>query len=219
MGTGDNNSKELQPQRVRANAYALLGRLLAAPPDAAMLTRLANIEPPPSADATAPLALHWSALRAAATGADSQGLEREYHHLFIGLGHGEVIPYASHHLTGFLNDRPLALLRGDLQALGFERQAGVCEPEDHVAALLEVMSLLAEVSAEDNQDKQTRFFERHIATWMPMFFADLASAPSARFYRAASRFGAAFLAIEGELLQVPTSRPLVATSKAQPEPY
>ena len=51
--------------------------------------------------------------------------------LFIGVGRGELLPYASYYLTGFLHERPLARLREDLAALGIERAEGVAEPEDH----------------------------------------------------------------------------------------
>ena len=110
-------------------------------------------------------------------------------------------PYCSWYLTGFVMDKPLAVLRADLAALGFERRDDVKEPEDHAAALLETMALLA-ASAEHGVDVQRRFFDRHVATWMGTFFADLQSAESARFYRAVGRFGDRFMKFETQYLSI-----------------
>ena len=44
---------------------------------------------------------------------------REYNILFIGVGRGEVLPYASYYLTGFLHEKPLADLRAKCAALAF----------------------------------------------------------------------------------------------------
>ena len=62
-----------------------------------------------------------AARRAATTSAEAA--EREYFDLFVGVGRGELLPYASYYLTGFLNERPLARVREDLAALGIERDA------------------------------------------------------------------------------------------------
>ncbi|MEI9806344.1 MAG: molecular chaperone TorD family protein [Pseudolabrys sp.] len=42
-------------------------------------------------------------------------VEREFFNLFIGVGRGELMPYGSFYLTGFLHERPLARLREDLK--------------------------------------------------------------------------------------------------------
>jgi TorA maturation chaperone TorD len=54
------------------------------------------------------------------------------------MSRGELLPYGSYYLTGFLNERPLARLREDLQALCIERVEKQCEPEDHAAILCEI---------------------------------------------------------------------------------
>ena len=82
--------------------------------------------------------------REAASDADAERVEREFFDLFIGLGRGELLPYGSYYLTGFLHERPLARLRDDLAALGIERAEGNVEPEDHAAILCEIMAGLAE---------------------------------------------------------------------------
>ena len=182
---------------VRANTYSLLGALLAAPPRREHFDLLANIDIP----STDGLGGAWSVLRHAAEHADVEAVDDEYHDLFIGVGRGELIPYCSWYLTGFMMDRPLAVLRSDLAALGFERQDGVKEPEDHAAALLQTMALIV-ASPEHGIDVQRRFFDRHVATWMRAFFADLQTADSARFYRSVGQFGDQFMAFDMQYLSI-----------------
>ena len=134
--------------------------------------------------------------------ADPGELAREYHALFIGLGSGEILPYASRYLAGYLHDRPLADLRDDLARLGFERRPEVREPEDHAAAICEVMALIVADAAPDELDEQRQFFSRHIAPWMQTLFADLANAHSARFYQAVGTLGRKLMEIEGRYLGV-----------------
>ena len=56
-------------------------------------------------------ASRMSRSREAAAETSVERIEREYFDLFIGLGRGELLPYASYYLTGFLHERPLARLR------------------------------------------------------------------------------------------------------------
>jgi len=181
----------------RADVYALLGALLAGPPDAAFLKQLRQIPAAASTEDNT-LTAAWATLKIAATRAEPEALKEEYHDLFIGLGRGELVPYGSWYVTGFLMEKPLAELRIDLQRFGLERQASVHEPEDHAGALCETMSLLV-LSREDVSTEQQRaFFERHVAPWMGRFFGDLASAKAARFYRAVGLLGERFMDIERE---------------------
>ena len=182
---------------VRANTYGLLATLLAGPPRQEIFDLLASIDPP-SGDG---LGTAWRELMRAAERADVEGVDDEYHDLFIGVGRGELIPYGSWYRTGFVMDKPLAVLRSDLAALGFERRDEVKEPEDHAAALLETMALIA-ASPEHDFDVQRRFFDRHVATWMRTFFADLQTADSARFYRAVGQFGERFMTFETQYLSI-----------------
>jgi len=181
---------------VRANAYSLLARLLASPPDESVLGLLRGIDP--VGDADADMAGAWQALRLAAERADVAALDDEYHDLFIGIGRGELVPYGSWYLTGFMMDQPLALLRADLAALGFERQDEVREPEDHVAALCEVMAMLA--GEGEPIDVQQRFFQRHVEGWITTFCLDLQRAKTARFYRAVGALAEAFFSVERKYL-------------------
>lgn len=183
--------------QVRAHTYGLLGALLAGAPAADLLQLLAGVEAA-SQDKDAAFADAWQQLAIAADRADPGAVAEEYQELFIGLGRGEVVPYGSWYMTGFLMDKPLAVLRGDLAALGFERQEGVSEPEDHAAALCETMAML--VSEGHGHEAQRRFFDNHMGPWMGKFFRDLDAANSAAFYRAVGQFGEQFMEFESGYL-------------------
>ena len=175
----------------RAREYALLAALLAGPPDAAMLRRLARIE----SDKT-PLGLAHQALAEAAAAANAAAVAREYFELFIGVGRGELLPYGSYYLTGFLHERPLARLRAELADLGIERVEGQSEPEDHAAILCEVMAGLITGEFAVPVERQQYFFDRHLALWIRRFFADLEAANAADFYRPVGMVGLVFVEIE-----------------------
>lgn len=184
----------------RANAYALLGNLLARAPDAHVLGLLHQIQVP--ANEGRGMAGAWGMLRLAAEQTRADSAADEYFNLFIGIGRGELVPYASWYLTGFLMERPLALLRIDLEALGFERREGVCEPEDHAAALCETMAMI--IGGEEIPlEVQRAFFQRHVAPWMSRFFRDLQQAEAARFYSAVGLVGERFIELEGQYLSMP----------------
>ncbi len=135
-----------------------------------------------------------------ASAATVSELDDEFHDLFIGLGRGEVVPYASWYLTGFLMEKPLAALRHTLGHLGIERQAHVYEPEDHAAALCETMAVLICNADEFGFDNQCEFFRRHVEPWMGRFFGDLQQSKSARFYRVVGQLGEHFVDFERNYL-------------------
>jgi TorA maturation chaperone TorD len=190
-----------QPDEVdaaRAGEYALLARLLARAPDAALLARIAKLR----GDAT-PLGVAHASLAQAAVGGIAEKIAREFFDLFIGIGRGELLPYGSYYLTGFLNERPLARLREDLQALGIERVEGQCEPEDHAAILCEVMAGLVGGQLPAPVERQRQIFAKHLAPWIGRFFADLAVADAADFYRQVGTVGRLFFEIETEAFALP----------------
>jgi len=180
---------------LRAQTWALLASLLRQPPAAAMLDGIAASEPGADDDER-PLASAWRDLRDAAAAADAARIDDEFHDLFIGVGRGELVPYASWYRTGFLMDRALVSLRQDLQLLGFERNADVHEPEDHVSAVAEVMAMLADPAEDHDASTQALFFREHVDSWMPALFEDLRNARCADFYLSVGRLGEAFLAFE-----------------------
>ena len=197
---GDVAEREIdEVDAARAQEYALLALLFARTPDAQLLGRLAALKADPT-----PLGLAHAGLAAAAREADVAAVEREYFNLFIGLGRGELVPYGSYYLTGFLHERPLARLRGDLAALGIARAEGNAEPEDHIATLCEVMAGLCGGRFDAPAGSDQRMFERHLAPWAGRFFADLEAATEARFYRAVGSLGRTFMAIETEAYALPS---------------
>jgi len=183
----------------RAEMYVLLGTLLAGPPDEATLEMLLDIDAG-EPDATLMTSI-WQSLQASAREADAEQLVEEYFNLFIGLGRGELVPYASFYIHGFLMEKVLASLRNELQRLGFELQEGISEPEDHVAALCETMGMIISESGL-SLEEQSAFFEAYVASWMGEFFAELRDAESADFYRAVAQLGQQFLEIESQYLSM-----------------
>jgi TorA maturation chaperone TorD len=183
----------LEPEvQARADLYGLLAALLRAVPTADLVGNLAGLAIDDGADDFSRALL---ALRLAAREVPLPEIDDEYHALFIGLGRGELVPYGSWYLTGFLMEAPLGELRRDLERLGFGRQEGVCEPEDHIAALCEVMTMLVGDTGAC-LDTQRAFFDRHLGSWADRFFRDLENAEAAVFYRAVGRLGQAFVDLE-----------------------
>ena len=177
----------------RANEYRLLASLLAKAPSRGLLDQLANI----SGDTTK-LGRAHAVLAQAAAGADADTLAREYFELFVGVGRGELLPYASYYLTGFLQEQPLAKVRDDMAAMGIAPAEGLSEPEDHIAILCEIMAGLALRRFDVDLATERRFFERHLRPWAAGFFADLETAASAHFYRNVGSLGRLFMEIEAQ---------------------
>jgi TorA maturation chaperone TorD len=189
-GAGDGDDIEI----ARSLEYALLASLLLGAPDAPGLARLARLQ----GDAATPLGTAHVALARAAASATAEAVKREYFDVFLGVGRGDVVPYASYYLTGFLNERPLARLRQDMKHLGLERSEGHGDPEDHLGTLCEIMSGFAAGRFEAPPATQDDFFARHLAPWAGRFFADLEKAESARFYRPVGTLGRIFVEIEAK---------------------
>jgi TorA maturation chaperone TorD len=187
-----------QEQQYRAAAYGMLAALLRDVPDAALMSQVAKFSGVDEGGDE--MALSMSLLGLAAERCSIESVNDEYHALFIGIGRGELLPYGSFYLTGFLMEKPLGDLRDDLDRLGYEREAEVHEPEDHVAALCEVMAML--IQDGSSIDTQRVFFVSHINTWFKQFFTEMSAADNAVFYKAVARFGAAFLEIEKRYLSV-----------------
>ena len=177
---------------IRAGHYRLLSMVLAKAPTSGLLSQIGALQ-----GDTTPLGQAYNALAGAAASAEAERVSREFFELFVGVGRGELLPYASFYLTGFLNERPLAELRADLVALGIARAEGNFDPEDHIATICEVMAGLAmgSIAAQGPVTEQS-FFDRHLAPWAAQFFDDLAIAPSADFYRPLAEIGRLWIDIE-----------------------
>ncbi len=192
------NPAEFDDAALRSNTYSLLARLLRATPDSEVLSVLSSITS--NQQQHSDLELGWHLLKLSAIHAKPEELDDEFHKLFIGLGHGEVIPYGSWYLTGYLMDRPLAKLRYDLAQLGIERQDNVSESEDHIAAVCESMTIL--INNASSFPVQQKFFRAHLAGWLTRCFSDIEHAPSANFYKAVGQLGGHFIELEKRYLDI-----------------
>ncbi|MDH4050616.1 MAG: molecular chaperone TorD family protein [Rubrivivax sp.] len=191
----------------RAELYGLLATLWLAPPDEALLTqfRVAVTEAPQRGGL---LETAWQDLVAALRATDAAAAVAEYDTLFGGVGKPEVFLYGSFYVSGFLNERPLALLRDELARLGLTRDADRGETEDHIAFLLEVMRYLiaGDGSAGDegvdlgvsNLESQRRFFRAQLQPWFETLCDTVQAHPRAATWRAVASFTRAFLQVEAQ---------------------
>lgn len=184
-----------EEDQLRAGWYALLAQLLSREPGEQLLVMLRGLEGDDS-----DLGKGIRALAAAARGTTVETAKQEYFDLFIGIGQGELLPYASYYLTGFLHEKPLGRLRGDMVKLQIARADDVTEPEDHIASLCEMMSglITGAFGAPADLTEQRSFFDTHIGCWAPRFFEDLQAAKSAVLYMPVGTIGRQFLAVESQ---------------------
>ena len=178
---------------MRANLYALLGNLLFQRPSAQTLQSLTVL----TGDNTE-MGKAFNTLAKLAKSTDLQEVQEEYDGLFIGMGRGELLPYGSYYLTGFLNEKPLAKLRNSMSDLSIERQEDVTEPEDHIGSLFEMMSglILGNYGSPASITKQKEFYSTHIESWAGHFFSDLESAKLSKLYQPVGTIGRLFVEIE-----------------------
>ncbi|MEM6887931.1 MAG: molecular chaperone TorD family protein [Pseudomonadota bacterium] len=189
----------VEEDRLRADLYNFLGVLLARPADQMLLAQTAEL----SGDES-PLGQAISGLARVAKVSKPKAVIREFNALFIGLGRGELLPYASYYLTGFLNEKPLAKLRQDMAALSVTRANNVFEPEDSIASLMETMGglIVGRFGSLVPLERQRTFFQNHIALWAPHFFSDLESAKTSVFYASVGAVGREFMTIEKEAFRM-----------------
>lgn len=189
-----------EEDRLRADLYNYLGLVLSGPPDQMLLDQTAGLS---GDEGELGQAINTLAKMARIT--KPKTVEREYNQLFIGVGRGELLPYASYYLTGFLNEKPLALLRQDMTARGLARAENVFEPEDNIASLMEMMGAMI-VGRFDappvSLEQQKTFFNRHIAPWAGHFFADLEAAKGSVLYTPVGTIGRIFMEIEAEAFRL-----------------
>lgn len=181
--------------RVRADGYALLARLFTAGPDEAWLAAMRQL----GRGVDGPFGEALRGLAAAAAGIDAETAAIEHAELFVGTGRAPVSIYASHYLTDNWKELTLVDLRERLPALGLARQAGVSQPEDHLAALLEVMRHLVLRGSDDaSLAMQQAFFGDYLALWAGRFGDAVEAHGGSRFYCTAARLLQVFCAIEAD---------------------
>ena len=198
--TVEMNTPPIAPEdQVRASLYALLGTLLLQIPDQTTLDHLSALEGE-SGDVGSAI----NTLSQIAKSMTPASVEREYNVLFIGVGRGEVLPYASYYLTGFLHEKPLADLRGKMRELGIQRKQGISEPEDHLGALCEMMAGMITGAFGEPMPLQVQkeFFNAHIAPWAAHCFSDLEKAESAVLYAPVGSLGRLLVGIEQESFRI-----------------
>ena len=178
---------------MRADIYSLVGRILFVTPTANTLQNLQSL----SGDETE-MGRAFDALSKLAGSTDVATVREEYDGLFIGMGRGELLPYASYYLTGFLNEKPLARLRNSMHELGIARCDKVSEPEDHIGSLFEMMAglIVGQYGTPSDLAGQREFFNAHIEPWAKHFFNDLEAAELSRFYQPVGTIGKLFVEIE-----------------------
>lgn len=188
-----------EEDRLRADLYNFLGLILAGPPDQLLLEQTAGL-----AGDDSDLGQAITTLAKMARLTKPKSVESEYNRLFIGLGRGELLPYASYYLTGFLNEKPLALLRQDMTARGLARAENVFEPEDNIASLMEMMGamIVGRFCSPASLAEQKTFFNKHIGPWAAHFFADLEGAKASVFYAPVGTVGRVFMEIEAEAFRM-----------------
>jgi len=199
MSAALDTSPVTDEDRLRADLYNFLGLLLAGPPDQVLLDQTAGL----SGDESE-LGQGINTLARMAKITKPRTAESEYTKLFIGLGRGELLPYASYYLTGFLNEKPLANLRADMAAQGLGRADNVFEPEDNIASLMEMMGamIVGRFASAASLEAQKTFFNRHIAPWATHFYTDLEAAKNSVFYASVGTVGRAFMEIEAEAFRL-----------------
>jgi TorA maturation chaperone TorD len=179
----------------RSSLYALLSSLLAKAPSQEILSSLSALS---GGDNEIGVSIETLTLLTRKVGIRT--IEREYQNLFIGVGRGELLPYGSFYMTGFLNEKPLANLRDDMKRIGIARSEGNSDPEDHIASLCEMMSgiISNQFYTQLSMKEQRDFFSTHIGPWARHFFNDLEGAENSVFYAPVGRLGSAFMEVEVE---------------------
>ncbi|MDC1067173.1 molecular chaperone TorD family protein [Alphaproteobacteria bacterium] len=179
--------------QLRADMYSFLANLLRSEPSEELVNQLTKLESDES-----PIGKSIKTLSKLASSLDLPTIRDEYVRIFIGVGRGEILPFASYYLTGFLKDKPLAKLRNDMKEIGIQLAENVKEPEDHIASLFDMMSglILGKFSKKFSIGEQKDFFNKHLAPWVDLLMRDIESSRIAVFYSPIGTIGREFMEIE-----------------------
>ena len=180
-------------ERLRADMYSFLASLLRTEPNKELVKQLTNLESDDS-----PIGKSIKTLSKLASSLDLPTIRDEYVKIFVGVGRGEILPFASYYLTGFLKDKPLAKLRSDMKEIGIELAENVKEPEDHIASLFDMMSglILGKFNKKFSIGEQKNFFNKHLAPWVDLLMRDIEGSKIAVFYSPIGTIGREFMEIE-----------------------
>ena len=191
--TAENLNINNNEDQLRADMYSFLANLLRAEPSAELVNQLTKLESDES-----PIGKSIKTLSKLASSLDLPTIRDEYVRIFIGVGRGEILPFASYYLTGFLKDKPLAKLRNDMKEIGIQLAENVKEPEDHIASLFDMMSglIVGKFSKKFSIGEQKEFFNKHLAPWVDLLMRDIESSRIAVFYSPIGTIGREFMEIE-----------------------
>ena len=220
-GPNDDLDESTDPHAIeaaRAEWYGLLSTLFYRAPGSEVYAQLLAA-PREVSDADTELMVAWHALLDTVSNLSPAQIQAEYDALFGGVGKPDIHLFGSHHLVGFLNERPLVELRDDLRAFGVARSDAVTETEDHIACLLDAMQHLIEVGKDAGEgegealdlpvdreepvlQRQHVLFDRHIASWTDMLCEAVSRHPKAYFYARLSDLLRVFIAIERQAFEM-----------------
>ncbi len=193
---------ELAPEeRARADFYGLLARLFYAPADRALLEALASMGALPSDDASAALALAWRELSQAASAVSEDAARDEYEALFVGTGKAEVSLYTTAYTIKSAIDNPLVEIRDFMDRHGLVRKESTFEPEDHIAALCEIMRIIV-ATQQASMPEQTRFFRSYIGPGGILLCDAIYRNTKAVFYRHVARLARTFIELEQDAFEI-----------------
>lgn len=188
--------------RARADLYALLARLFYGAPDRPLLDALARHEDLFGAG-DLPLGRAWRALARTARDADPEVLRLEYDSIFVGVGKAQVTPYCSHYLTPAGRERIVVALRDEWRELGIIRTGDTHEPEDHLAALCEVMRHLVLLGSDDQAiGRQKQFFMRYIYAAYIQLTDEILGTAATQFYKDVARVTRVFFDVESQSFEM-----------------
>jgi TorA maturation chaperone TorD len=192
-------SNTLDEEAARSELYGILAGVLYASPAIELIAQI-RVAATDTPAAGAFLEEPWRNFVGVTRSMSDQAIKDEYDALFGGVGKPEVYLYGSHYLSGFLNEKPLARLRTELQSLGLERSDAMSDTEDHFAYLCEVMRYL--IAGDDvavaNLTRQREFFSTHIQPWALLMCDDIQSNTKANFYTSLAELIRAFMGIEAQ---------------------
>jgi TorA maturation chaperone TorD len=187
-------SRDQGEEAARADMYGLLTTLLHVPPAQAVLDAIAAA---PTAGESL-LQQAWADLVATCRSAQQEAVRAEYEQLFYGVGRPEVMLYGSFYLSGFLMEKPLAVLRTDLAGLGLQRADDIVESEDHLASLCAVMRHLITSDEVTHAALQVQrdFFSAHMQSWVLDCCQAIQQSPHADFYKPVAHLAELFFEVE-----------------------
>ena len=182
-----------EEDQLRADMYSFLANLFRSEPDADLINQLKVLESDDS-----PIGKSIKTLSKLALSLDLPTIRDEYVRIFVGVGRGEILPFASYYLTGFLKDKPLAKLRQDMEKIGIKLEDNVKEPEDHIASIFDMMAglIVGKFNKKFSIAEQRDFFNKHLAPWVDLLMRDIESSKIAVFYLPIGTIGKEFMEIE-----------------------